>query len=106
MQWNRVYDLPDFVYFNHSIHVSAGVACETCHGQVDEMPLIRKQVTLYMEWCLECHRHPEEYIQPQAAAFGQNLVPAESEAQPAEVEVLVAGDEPQVDLDDCFICHR
>ena len=57
--WTRVHDLPDFAYFDHSIHVAKGVGCSTCHGQVDQMPLMRKQNSLQMEWCLDCHRHPE-----------------------------------------------
>jgi hypothetical protein len=56
--WNKVHNLADFTYFDHSIHISKGVGCETCHGRVDEMPLVWKTETLYMEWCLECHRKP------------------------------------------------
>jgi cytochrome c7-like protein len=62
--WNRVHDLPDFVYFDHSIHVAKGVGCETCHGRVDQMPLVWKVNTLQMEWCLECHRNPERHVRP------------------------------------------
>jgi len=72
--WKRVHRLPDFVYFNHSIHVNKGIGCETCHGRVDEMPAIEQtggQVSrtggdapLTMGWCLECHRHPEKYVRP------------------------------------------
>src|SRR5512146_394728 len=56
--WTRVYNLPGFVYFNHSIHVQKGIGCETCHGRVDEMPLTYQAVSLHMEWCLDCHRDP------------------------------------------------
>jgi hypothetical protein len=59
LHWTRVHDLPDFVYFNHAIHVAKGIGCESCHGRVDRMPLMRKAESLHMEWCLECHRHPE-----------------------------------------------
>lgn len=62
LRWTRVYDLPDFVYFNHSIHVAKGIGCESCHGRVDQMPLMRKAVSLHMEWCLECHRHPASAV--------------------------------------------
>jgi hypothetical protein len=58
LQWIRVHDLPDFVYFNHSIHVKKGVGCETCHGRVDRMPLMLQKSSLQMEWCLDCHRDP------------------------------------------------
>jgi hypothetical protein len=62
--WTRVYDLPDFVYFNHSIHVNKGVGCETCHGRVDKMPLTFQANSLQMEWCLDCHRNPEKNLRP------------------------------------------
>jgi hypothetical protein len=64
LQWTRVYDLPDFVYFNHSIHVNKGVGCETCHGRVDKMPLMYQANSLQMEWCLDCHRNPEKNLRP------------------------------------------
>src|SRR6476659_5173130 len=56
LEWVRVNNLPDYVYFDHSIHLNKGVACVTCHGQVDQMPLMWRENTLTMEWCLECHR--------------------------------------------------
>ena len=64
LAWTRVYDVPDFVYFDHSIHVAKGIACQKCHGPVDRMPLMRKATTLHMEWCLACHRHPELAVRP------------------------------------------
>jgi hypothetical protein len=62
MQWNRVHDLPDFVFFNHSIHVRQGIGCATCHGPVDRMPLTWQQNTLFMKWCLDCHKDPAQFI--------------------------------------------
>lgn len=67
--WNRVHNLPDFVYFNHSIHVHKGISCLTCHGQVDRMSLMHKEHTLYMSWCLNCHQHPGNYIGPVNKVF-------------------------------------
>ena len=64
MHWIRVHDLPDFVYFNHSIHVKKGMGCETCHGRVDQMPLMKQENSLQMEWCLNCHRNPAELRSP------------------------------------------
>lgn len=64
IKWTRVHDLPDFAYFNHSIHVNKGVGCSTCHGQVDQMPLMYNVASLNMEWCLQCHRNPEQFIRP------------------------------------------
>ncbi len=67
--WNRVNDLPDFVYFNHSIHINKGVGCNTCHGPVDRMPLMYNYASLQMEWCLECHRAPEKNLRPREQVF-------------------------------------
>jgi hypothetical protein len=72
IEWNRVHHLPQYVYFNHSIHIAKGVACTTCHGPVDRMPLMYQQNTLYMSWCIQCHRHPEKYIGPKEAVFKTN----------------------------------
>ena len=69
IQWTRVHDLPDFVYFDHSAHVNKGVGCSTCHGRVDRMPLMWQEASLYMEWCLDCHRQPEKYVRPREEIF-------------------------------------
>ena len=70
--WTRVHDLPDFVYFNHEIHVNKGIGCETCHGRVDEMPIMYEQNTLQMEWCLNCHRHPQENLRPTSEIYNMD----------------------------------
>src|SRR5205085_3334030 len=62
IKWVRVHDLPDYVYFDHSIHVNKGIGCATCHGQVNEMPLTWKTQELQMRWCLDCHRAPQKYL--------------------------------------------
>jgi hypothetical protein len=67
--WTRVNDLPDFVYFDHSIHVTKGVGCNTCHGPVDRMPLMYNYASLQMEWCLNCHRAPEKNLRPRDQVF-------------------------------------
>jgi len=69
LRWNRVNDLPDYAYFDHSIHIRKGVACITCHGDVDQMPLMYREATLHMEWCLECHRNPQQYVGPRELVF-------------------------------------
>jgi cytochrome c7-like protein len=103
LQWNRVHNLADFVYFDHSVHVAKGVACLTCHGHVDRMPLIYKSASLQMEWCLECHRHPEKYLSPREAIFTM------------EDPVTAAGPQAGMELikeyrvrtrTDCSTCHR
>lgn len=69
IQWIRVHDLPDYVYFNHDIHVNKGIGCASCHGRVDEMPLMYQQNTLQMEWCLDCHRNPAKNLRPTSQIY-------------------------------------
>src|SRR5690242_13710962 len=69
LAWNRVHDLPDFVYFDHSIHVAKGVGCTTCHGAIDRMPLTWRVASLNMQWCLDCHRAPAEFLRPREHVF-------------------------------------
>ena len=103
LQWTRVHDLPDFVYFNHSIHIKKGIGCTTCHGQVDRMPLMWQENSLQMEWCIDCHRNPERYVRDRKDVFSVDYTPP-----PNQLEVgrrLV--DEYQIQkLTSCSTCHR
>src|SRR5215216_5592429 len=81
LQWNRVNDLPDFVYFNHSIHVQRGVACVTCHGPVGRMPLMWKATTQYMKWCLDCHRDPAPYLTSRDQVFNAGWTPPPNQGE-------------------------
>jgi hypothetical protein len=118
LEWNRVHDLPGFVYFNHSIHVNKGIGCTECHGQVDQMPLMHQENTLYMEWCLDCHRNPEKKVRPRDKVFdmnykhpnclvdaghGEHKKPCESQEEMGKR--LVAEYKIQK-LTDCYTCHR
>jgi hypothetical protein len=106
LQWVRVHDMPDFVYFNHSIHVKKGVGCETCHGRVDQMPLMMQTKTLQMEWCLECHRNPAQFVRPRDQVTKMGYTPAVSQAElgPQLVrEYRIASVE---NLTNCSVCHR
>jgi hypothetical protein len=103
LQWTRIYDLPDFVYFNHSIHVNKGVGCSTCHGRVDQMPLTYKANTLYMQWCIECHRDPAKYIRPRNQVF--NMAYQYPSNQKQLGNRLMAENKVQ-SLTDCVTCHR
>jgi len=104
IEWVRVHNLPDFVHFNHSIHVAKGVGCETCHGRVDQMALTYKANTLYMEWCLDCHRHPENYIRPVEEIYTMGYQPQED--QVALGRELVKAYNIQVkQLTNCSVCH-
>jgi hypothetical protein len=106
VQWNRVNDLPDFAYFNHEIHVAKGIGCETCHGRLDRMPLTWKEETLYMEWCLECHRHPEQYIRPREQVYVMGWNPPEDQSSLGRNLVQEYGIAQPGQLDDCTVCHR
>ncbi len=82
--WTRANDLPDFVYFDHSIHINKGVGCNTCHGPVDRMPLMYNYASLQMEWCLDCHRAPEKYLRPRDQVFNMRYEQP-TEANPVEL---------------------
>jgi hypothetical protein len=108
LSWIRVNDLPDFVYFNHQIHIKQGVGCDTCHGAVDKMPLMYQAKPLLMEWCLSCHRAPENFIRPRAEVFNMNYqVPAETTQREVGLrlkkEYNIAGIEH---MTSCSVCHR
>jgi hypothetical protein len=106
LQWNRVNDLPDFVYFNHSIHVAKGVGCSTCHGQLDQMPLTWRTQTLYMKWCLECHRAPQKFVRPISQIYSLDWQPPPDQ----ETQGVRLVRQYQIDatgrLTNCSICHR
>jgi hypothetical protein len=107
LAWTRVNDVPDFVYFNHSIHVAKGIGCESCHGRVDRMPLARKAASMHMQWCLDCHRHPETAIRVPGEVFRFGRETAASSAAASDANDLV--DRYGIvtsQLTDCVICHR
>jgi hypothetical protein len=103
LRWTRVHDLPDFVYFDHSIHVAKGVGCSTCHGRVDQMPITWRENTLLMEWCLNCHREPERYVRPRSAIFQMDWVPPPNQLEAGRA-LLQAYHIRK--LTDCYTCHR
>ena len=104
LHWQRVHQLPDFVYFNHSIHVAKGVGCVTCHGRVDRMPLTLRAKPLSMQWCLDCHRAPQKYLRPRDKVFDMTW---QAKDQAALGMTLVR--RYHIDtrrLSDCSVCHR
>lgn len=103
IEWTKVYDLPDFVYFNHSIHIAKGVGCVSCHGRVDLMNLTYQQPSLQMEWCLQCHRNPEPYLRPRSEVFSMTWQPPAD--QPNLGAELVAAHRVKGRVD-CTACHR
>ena len=103
LPWNRVHDLPDFVYFNHAIHVNKGVGCSTCHGRVNEMGLVYQVAPLTMGWCLDCHRDPAAHLRPLARITDMYFVP---EDQSAAERAKLQSDLGVQSLMDCYTCHR
>ena len=103
LQWTRIHDLPDFVYFKHDIHISQGIGCQSCHGQVDQMPLMMKANTLNMEWCLECHRDPAQQIRPRAEVFNMTWRPVDQDVEGPKLVKEYGVRTSQ--LTDCSICH-
>jgi hypothetical protein len=107
LEWYRVHDLPDFVYFNHSAHLNAGIGCATCHGRVDQMPLTWKQEPLYMQWCLECHRDPTPFIRPKDKITDMAFDPLSlTQEQRTELVKYHGVDHANHRLTNCAICHR
>jgi hypothetical protein len=119
LAWNRVNDLPDFVYFNHSIHINKGVGCNTCHGPVDRMPLMYNFASLQMEWCLDCHRTPEKYLRPRDEVFNMRYEqpskdgPVEFEGKTYIDQLSLGSDLEEkfklrsvADITSCSTCHR
>ncbi len=103
VHWVKVHDLPDYVYFDHSAHVSRGVGCFSCHGRIDKMEQVAQVHTLSMGWCLECHRHPEPQLRPQEFITKMDWIPNE------DPEVLGARLRLENNINpstDCSTCHR
>ena len=119
LQWTRVNDLPDFVYFDHSIHVNKGVGCDSCHGPVDRMPLMYQAESLQMEWCLNCHRAPDKFLRPKEQVFNMRYEQPSAE-KPLDINgkhytdqrvlgkdlIKMYGVRPPRDITSCSTCHR
>ena len=117
--WTRVNDLPDFVYFDHSIHVNKGVGCNTCHGPVDRMPLMFNYASLQMEWCLDCHRAPEKNLRPRDQVFNMRYEQPSGD-RPVVLDGTIYTDQLSLgtnlvkkyklrtvtDITSCSTCHR
>ena len=103
--WTRVHDLPDFVHFDHSIHISQGIGCSSCHGRVDLMPLMSQGSNLQMDWCLECHRHPENELRPRADVFDIAWSPPADQEHRGR-EIMVENSIRTEPITNCSICHQ
>jgi len=106
IEWERVHDLPEYAYFNHSIHIAKGVGCSTCHGQIDNMPAVYQENTLQMEWCLQCHREPEKFIRPKAEIYNMQWQDGDLTAEERlnlKADYKIRSKEM---LTSCSTCHR
>lgn len=106
IEWERVHDLPEYTYFNHSIHIAKGVGCSTCHGEIDNMPSVYQENTLQMEWCLACHREPEKFIRPKSEIYNMqwqngDITPERRISLKADYKIR-----SKEMLTSCSICHR
>lgn len=102
--WVRVHDLPDFVYFNHSIHLAKGVGCTTCHGPIDKMDITWKHNTLYMGWCLDCHRNPEKFVREKKDVFRTDWQPGPDQVHLGQQ--LVEKHHIIKNNVNCSVCHH
>jgi hypothetical protein len=105
VQWIRIHQVPDYAYFNHSVHVNRGVSCVSCHGQINEMEVVHHDQPQSMGWCLECHRHPENHLRPTDQITNLTWKPGDGTTQKQLGEKLMKDwdvNPPQ----DCSACHR
>ncbi len=104
IRWTRVYTLPDYVYFDHSIHIAKGVGCTECHGPIGDMAMTWKANSLYMSWCLSCHRDPAPHLRPKDQVFNPHW--RRTDSTPSGDALLVQYHIKTEALSDCGICHR
>ncbi len=106
VRWTRLNDLPDFVYFNHSVHIAKGMGCVTCHGKVNQMQLTFQHASLQMEWCLDCHRDPGKNIRPREEVFNLDWEPPADPQQARAMQARLLKDYNVKSLTSCSTCHR
>jgi hypothetical protein len=114
VEWTKVHNLANFVYFNHSAHVNHGVGCASCHGRIDRMDVVRQEKPLSMGWCLECHREPEKNLRPKDQITNMDYKPELKEGETAEAAQLREGNRLKGEygirgetyMTSCWTCHR
>jgi len=106
LEWTRVNAVPDFAYFDHSIHIHKGVGCTTCHGPIGEMPLTWRANTLYMRWCIDCHKHPERFVRRREDVFKADYQPPQDQLALGRRLVKEYKIKDARQLTDCYTCHR
>ena len=106
IKWVKVHRLADFVYFNHSIHVNKGVGCTTCHGPIDQMPLVFQASTLLMQWCVDCHRNPAPNLRPMDKVFAMDWQPGADQEELGQQFMKEREIRTAAELTSCSTCHR
>ncbi|WP_428375743.1 cytochrome c3 family protein [Lichenicoccus sp.] len=106
LAWVRVHRLPDYVYFNHSIHIAKGVGCSSCHGAVDRMQLTARAQNLTMQFCLDCHRNPAMRLRPPDQVWNTEWTPPADQAARGKAFLALYHIRSGAQLSDCSICHR
>ncbi len=103
ISWVRIHDIPDYAYFNHSVHIAAGVGCESCHGNVAQMDKVTLVKPLSMGWCLDCHRDPDMHLRPPELITAMNWTPP---ADQKEFAKRIRAERDITPPEDCAACHR
>jgi hypothetical protein len=103
IEWIKVHKVPDYAYFNHSIHINAGVGCESCHGNVAQMEVVEQKQPLSMSWCLDCHRNPDDHLRPMSDITKMGWKPSGDQKAFA---VKVKEEKRLAPPEDCSACHR
>jgi hypothetical protein len=103
MQWVRIHKLPDYVYFDHSVHLRAGVGCAGCHGNINQLEVVRQNMPLSMSWCLDCHRNPDMYLRPVSEITNMYWTPPDDQMESAKIIRMEKDINPNTD---CSACHR
>ena len=106
LHWTRVNRLPDYVYYNHSIHITKGIGCSTCHGAVDQMQLTYRANAFKMEFCINCHRNPQANVRPKSEIWNMEWSPPVNQATLGPQLVAAYQIKGAQVLTDCSICHR
>ena len=106
IHWTKVHRLADYVYFNHSIHINKGVGCSTCHGAINQMPLVYQASPLTMQWCLDCHRNPQPNLRPKDQIFNMDWKVPENQAEAGRQLAAEYKLRTTVELTSCSTCHR
>jgi uncharacterized CHY-type Zn-finger protein len=104
--WNRVNNVPDFVYFDHSVHIAKGVSCYTCHDEINEQNLTFKTKAFEMRWCLDCHRNPETFVRPEGSILDATYVDGEKSHAELGRELVKKRGIRKEQLTNCSICHH